>query len=395
MDTCTCTQVSSALIDPILHCRELGLSCLPANMKPVLTENEADDFVIRRNKELGWPVPDNLQERAKFLEKMSQILSSNSPGSVPLHNSPPESTMPQPSSTLSSVLPHKPVQKNVYQPQASSNVHSPFDSSPVDSNFASSNSVGSSHSLLSPPDSFLSVDQYSSYQSPLSTSVVSPPSVASSLSSNPSVLNTGLTDVAMLGVNSLNLPDAPNTVNFDPSIQNALSFMSQNIAPTQNAFDSNTSTYAHHNTVDTSQTIPYTGLLHDYTTHTHLLGQSTSLSSLASSAPSPQGSSIIPSPLSDPISPEQTLASPEINSHSNFLDGTPISPEQVFQSTENDSLEQILSDMISINQGMPNEGEVISVDCQVHSNGDVRGYGDSGISVGNLEAADVIQQFLA
>ncbi len=69
----------------------------------------------------------------------------------------------------------------------------------------------------------------------------------------------------------------------------------------------------------------------------------------------------------------------------------PISPDQFFQSTENDSLEQILSDMISLNQ----EGGQLSVECKVYGNGDIRGYGDSGISEGNPEAEDVIQQFLS
>ncbi len=69
----------------------------------------------------------------------------------------------------------------------------------------------------------------------------------------------------------------------------------------------------------------------------------------------------------------------------------PLSPDQFFQSTENDSLEQILSEMISLNQG----AGPISVECKVYANGDGRGYGDSGISVGNPEAEDVIQQFLS
>lgn len=77
------------------------------------------------------------------------------------------------------------------------------------------------------------------------------------------------------------------------------------------------------------------------------------------------------------------------------MNGAPISPEEVFQTTENDSLEQILSDMICLNQDTAAGGGLISVDCQVHASGDVRGYADSGISVGNSEADNVIQQFMA
>ena len=35
----------------------MGLKTLPENVERVLKENEADDFVIERNKRLGWPMP--------------------------------------------------------------------------------------------------------------------------------------------------------------------------------------------------------------------------------------------------------------------------------------------------------------------------------------------------
>ncbi|XP_064394272.1 circadian locomoter output cycles protein kaput-like [Halichondria panicea] len=424
-------QVSSALIDPILHCRELGLKSLPELMKRVLTENEADDFVIQRNKKLGWPVPDNLQERSKFLEKIIQSLSANGADTQSLQpelklveNQPSidQSLVVQP--LLQEQTPIEPTffQQNGYQTQGITNIHSPSNSvnsllSPVGSRldeFAHSlttlpppHTLTSSHSFVSSPDSVLSLDPYS-YQSSLTTSVVSPPSVSSNASSttpntpNPS-FNNGLMDPSLFDTNGINFAHtqtALNPVNFDPSVQNALSFVSQNFAQVSNTstFPLNGSSMASNGTTQNTGQNVHSNPLQEFSVQNsvHPLNKTTSSSSLASSVPSPQYPSIAPSPVSNPISPEQAFSSPETDCLGHILSdyngmGMPISPDQFFQSTENDSLEQILSDMISLNQ----EGGQLSVECKVYGNGDIRGYGDSGISEGNPEAEDVIQQFLS
>ena len=69
-------QVCSSLIDPVLHCREMGLNTLPSESKRMLTENDADDYVIERNIKFGLPIPDNLKERAKVCGKEDDFSST-------------------------------------------------------------------------------------------------------------------------------------------------------------------------------------------------------------------------------------------------------------------------------------------------------------------------------
>ena len=144
---------------------------------------------------------------------------------------------------------------------------------------------------------------------------------------------------------------------------------------------------------------------HDATTHP--LSKTTSVSSLTSSIASLQNFSDFSSPHSShgtplapsqdtPLAPDQMPDTECLDRLLNSVDHTPISPEQIFQSTENDSLEQILSDMILLNQGGGavgvGGGGRISVECEVHG---VDGYHDNQFSTGNQEAEDVIQQFMS
>ena len=200
---------------------------------------------------------------------------------------------------------------------------------------------------------------------------------------------------------------SPQTVSSDivfSSSQNSVDPSLQLSTPSQPS-------HAHHKLNSSLQNSPHSYTpsqngFHGTTLPTHPLNKTTSLSSLCSVA-SPQNFSNCSSPQSSqgtPLTPSQgtTLTSnhlPDTECLDHILSGVdhaPISPEQVFLTTENDSLEQILSDMISLNQGGGGVGvgrRRISVECEVLADGGVDEYQNGGFP--NNDADDVIQQFLS
>ena len=176
----------------------MGLKQLPETVKRVLKQNEADDFVIERNKRMGWPMPphyaqtttsDQMETGPSPLETQSTM----APGvgnQINVVTPTALSVINGGSSADVGVLNHRPSEDSLDSLVSSltSSVSSPFD--------ADSTNVYSPlevHSLTSPPsvnDSVFTPDSRLSRPSPGSThysslsSVVSPPSSVLSGSSN-------------------------------------------------------------------------------------------------------------------------------------------------------------------------------------------------------------------
>ena len=286
-------------------------------------------------------------------------------------------------------------------------------------------------SLDTPPDSVESNCSHSSDPSPIKTSAVTTPPVVTDTfrSTEFSTSNQPLLPPLIDQSHPLTRADF-NGFDFSPFAQNISSevnFSPQTISSdiifstTQNSLNSSLQlstpsqpSHAHHTLNTPPQNSPHSYTpsqngFHGNTLPTHPLIKTTSLSSLASSVAMYQNFSDCSSPQSSqgkPLTPSQgtSLTSnqlPDTECSDHILSGTdhtPISPEQVFLSTENDSLEQILSDMISLNQSGGDVGVGsgrISVECEVLTNGGVGRHQDGGFSMDNTEADDVIQQFLS
>ena len=295
-----------------------------------------------------------------------------------------------------------------------------------------------SHSLDTPPDSVVSIDYHTSDPSPTKTSAVTTPPVATdtfrstgfSNSNQPSLIDQPYNyPTAQANLNGLDFTPfaqsvssdvtfSPQTVSSDivfSSSQNSVDPSLQLSTPSQPS-------HTHHTLNSSPQNSPYSYTpsqngFHGTTLPTHPLNKTTSLSSLASSVASLQNFSDCSSPQSSqgtPLTPSQgtTLTPsqgtplspcqlPDTESLDNILtvsDHAPISPEHAFLMTDNDSLERILGDMISLNQGGGGVGSGrISAECKAHSSEGVGGYQDGGFSVGNTytDADEVIQQFLS
>ena len=412
----------------------------------MLTENDADDYVIWRNKELGWPIPDVLQQRARELE---QKLPSPQNGSQdqaiyvnPLYTS--ALIEGYPGNTSTALASDTTLQQNGYLDQgpvqadvlSSSDVRDSL--SPVGSGldgYSLSNlhttspshlhTLTPSHSLDTPPDSVASTDHYSSNPSLIGTNNRNTPSTNefSQILVPPLIDQShALTQVDSGGFDFT--PFAQNVssdVNFSPqTVSSDIVFStSQTIVdPSLQVSTPSQPSHAHHTLNTPPQNSPHSYTpsqngFHGTTLPTHPLNKTTSLSSLASSIASPQNFSDCSSPQSlqgTPLTPSQgttltpsqgTPLTPNHLSDTECLDHilsggdhAPISPEQVFLTTENDSLEQILSDMISLNQGGVGVGSGrISVECEVVADGGVGDYQNGGFP--NNDADDVIQQFLS
>lgn len=432
-------QVCMSLIDSVLHGREVGLSTLPGKVKRVLTENTADDFVIQRNKKYGWPIPANLQERAKVLEQMASNIKENGRPDQAVAMSATDSAPPQQNdlhTAFVSALPSNQInQQDGYLGKASivTDIHSPSSvgDSPVGSGldgytlsrshpFPSSHlhTLTASHSLGSPPDSVQLFDTHSSNPSPLSTAVMTPPPITSNnLTSNGfTASNQPLVPPFVDQSNSLPQVEQISSDGFDftPFAQNVsgeADFFPQNFSNSSlDSFNSLSTpsqlppahpiTYPQQSNSIHSYASSQNGV-HDVTVSNHPLSKTTSVSSLASSVASPQNPSEFSSPHpshNTPLTSDQPYQIPDTQCLEHILseaDHTPVSPEQVFLSTANDSLEQILNDMISLNK-VGGAGGRISVECEVHTDSGVRGMeGVTGFAVGSNEAEDVIQQFLS
>ena len=429
-DPNTLTQVSSSLIDPFLHGREVGLSALPGQLKRVLTENDADDYVIWRNKELGWPIPDVLQQRARELE---QKLPSPQNGSQSQAGSPDSATLSSDSAhQQNGYLGQSPTQTDALSPSSVGDTLSPLGSGMDGYSLSNSLALPPSHSLTSPPDSVVSIDHLSSNPSPISTNNGTTTGLNGfSTSSQPLVPLPNDQSHALTQVDSGGFDFTPfaqnvsSDVNLSPkTVSSDIVFSSSqtSLDPSLQLSTPSQPSHAHHTLNTPTQNSPHSYTpsqngFHGTTLPTHPLNKTTSLSSLASSVASPQNFSNCSSPQSSqgtPVTPSQgtTLTPsqgtpltpnhlPDTECLDHILSGSdhaPISPEQVFLTTENDSLEQILSDMISLNQGGGSVGVGsgrISVECEVHSSGGVGGYQNGGFPISNTDADDVIQQFLS